>query len=148
MMYPFCKDARRLELINVLMIMLWVYNDKCEKSTGEEAANLLHEWEVRLGTGDRGCSTAGRELHLATLNTEYWLKPPAKYENLGEYLAYRYRNIGAVFVWSCVKFSMDLKVDISDPRIAEWLEWAGLHLGMIPYLHLFTSAVTEELIDR
>ncbi|KAJ5063758.1 hypothetical protein J3E74DRAFT_402236 [Bipolaris maydis] len=119
-MYPFCKDARRLELINVLMIMLWVYNG----------------------------STAGRELHLATLNTEYWLKPPAKYENLGEYLAYRYRNIGAVFVWSCVKFSMDLKVDISDPRIAEWLEWAGLHLGMIPYLHLFTSAVTEELIDR
>ncbi|EUC41280.1 hypothetical protein COCMIDRAFT_8998 [Bipolaris oryzae ATCC 44560] len=169
MMYPFGEDPRRLELINVLMIMLWVFDDKCEKSTGEETANVLHEWRVRLGSADQGCvessplqtyldktiaaiyeydlitgNTAGKEMHYATLNTEYWLKPPAKCENLSEYLAYRYRNVGALFVWSCVKFSLNLKVGILDPRIAQWLEWASMHLGMTNDLYSWAKEAKEQ----
>lgn len=184
MMYPFCKDPRRLELINVLMIMLWVFDgkslhnhmvldltraDECEKKTGEEIANVLYEWRVRLGSADRECiessplqayldktiaaiyeydrvtgNTAGKEMHHATLNTEYWLKPPKECGNLGEYLAYRHRNVGALFVWSCVKFSLDLKVDISDPRIAEWLEWASMHLGMTNDLYSWAKEAKDQ----
>ncbi|EUC29463.1 hypothetical protein COCCADRAFT_29452 [Bipolaris zeicola 26-R-13] len=169
MMYPFCEDPRRLELINVLMIMLWGFDDKCEKGTREETAGVLHEWRMRLASADRGCiessplqtyldktiaaiyeydrvtgSTAGREMHHAALNIEYWLKPPANCENHGEYLAYRHRNVGALFVWSCVKFSLDLKVDTSAPRIAEWLGWASMHLGMTNDLYSWAKEAKEQ----
>ncbi|XHF98078.1 hypothetical protein AWENTII_001648 [Aspergillus wentii] len=98
------------------------------KSSGQahidSTIQQLHEQDRIRGNG-------GREV-IETLKQFFCHKPPPKrFENMDQYLDYRFEDIGIPYIMACIKFSAASDVDLKDPKLKTFIRLAGSHILIV-----------------
>ncbi|KAF7513032.1 hypothetical protein GJ744_011298 [Endocarpon pusillum] len=153
-MFP-SADERRIEMIAVLMILYFVFDDKVEETSDSTLRPSRDDFMCRLKGDDTSEPTGselqrhidsilrsieeedeiegngGRDMIAALRRAFKCVHPQGDFETVNSYLDFRNENVGAAFVIAAAKFSIRSSVDSSDPRFTRYLNLIGNHLGLI-----------------
>ncbi|KAF2474422.1 terpenoid synthase [Lindgomyces ingoldianus] len=164
-MYPFCVEPRKLEILAVLMVMQFLFDeDKCEGADEKQVPVLVADFLRRLedpavtvnksrtalqayldsiisdihgGGGETG--NGGAEVYLEMRKTFTYLRPRAPITSIGDYLEFRRENVSAGFVFAGIKFSLASNVDIHQPLLERFMTWAADHLAITNDLYSYAK---------
>ncbi|KAF2870126.1 hypothetical protein BDV95DRAFT_608143 [Massariosphaeria phaeospora] len=147
-MYPFCDAGRRLEIVAVLMVMECLFDGKTGQQliveflkcleTGEPSPlrQLFRDMFAEMKSLDGRQGDGGAQIIAALNGPADDVNTTGAVQCLQEWLETR-RNSYTDRVFAYVKFSIGSTVDLAQPDIKIFKEWAADHLTMTSDLYSY-----------
>ncbi|KAJ5172263.1 hypothetical protein N7492_004856 [Penicillium capsulatum] len=149
-------DPQRTRLLAIMNVFVFVFDDFWEMHETSSFVSIQQEFISRMNpdfdNGDKPRTTlqsmidhaiqeiieldhkygnnAGQEMIDLMIRFFTRPPPPAKYNDMEEFLLYRHEDAALLFVLGCAKFALNSSVDFDSPHISRYLRLIKDHLAV------------------
>ncbi|KAI9735008.1 MAG: hypothetical protein M1834_002091 [Cirrosporium novae-zelandiae] len=172
-------NEERMQLIAAGIMFVVIFDDSWEEAPGEAlkrvqddfVSRLRHDGSTistessplqaridniiqRFHTADKVAGNGGQDVIDTMLDWILHSQPEKRFDNVREYLDYRWGDAANAWLFACSKFSIESDVNLSDPKLAPFLRLAGDNISLVndlasfdKELRAFESGKTVVLIN-